>query len=215
MTISRRVQLVVASLCFAGVLAVVAVPASAQAAPIGTDGVINACYMTKGKTKGAVRVVKAGKPCKRKEKAVVWGVAGEAGSAGAGLSSDQVLALLQLMQQQANQIDLLTGRLVDLEGILAGISNGDLTGLLDSLTGRITDLEGILAGISNGDLNALLDSLPVLDLVCGQLSTVTGQTNALRTVLGGLGLNGILTGLGGLLNIPALPTALNPFNCPA
>ena len=28
------------------------------------------------------------------------------------------------------------------------------------------------------------------------------------------GLNGILTGLGGLLVIPSLPTALAPFNCP-
>ena len=191
MTISRRVHALFASLCLAGLIAVVSIPASAQAAPIGSDGVINACYTTKGKTKGAVRVVKAGKPCKRKEKAVVWGLAGssgEAGAPGAGLSSAQILSLLELLQKQASQIDLLTGRIVS--------------------------LEGVLAGISNGDLNALLDSLPVLDLVCGQLSAVTGQADALRTVIGGLGLNGILTGLGGLLQIPALPGALNPFSCP-
>jgi hypothetical protein len=50
--------------------------------------------------------------------------------------------------------------------------------------------------------------------LCSQVSTVTSQLNALQTVIAGLGLNGVLTGLGGALSIPALPSALPSFACP-
>jgi hypothetical protein len=60
-------------------------------------------------------------------------------------------------------------------------------------------------------LNALA---PQVAALCAQMDTVTDQTNALGTALGGLTLNGVLTTLGGALNIPALPSALAPFSCP-
>ncbi len=76
-------------------------------------------------------------------------------------------------------------------------------------------MNGVLDGVTNGDLLGLVEGLPKLDAVCSQLSAVTGQTNLLRSALGGLSLNGVLSSLGGLLNIPALPPALTPFTCPA
>jgi hypothetical protein len=94
-----------------------------------------------------------------------------------------------------------------LEGVLGGLTNGEL---LDAIANAAK-----LDGISVGTLNQLVGTLPVVSSLCSQLSTVTGQTNALRTVIAGLGLNGVLTALGGLLNIPALPAALSPFNCPS
>jgi hypothetical protein len=178
-------------------------PATAAAAPVGSNGVINGCYKAKGKgkRKGALRVVKPGKPCKRRkgEKPIAWlaqgtqGAAGAPGSpgapGGAGISTDQILALIELVQQQADQID--------------------------QLTDRIADLEGILAGITNSDLDEVLDSLALLDTVCDQVSALTGQSNSLLSAIGDLGLNAFLINLGGALNIPTLPAALDPFNCPA
>jgi hypothetical protein len=180
------------------------------AAPVGSDGLVHACYKTKGKGKGTIRVVKAGKQCKKKkgEKPLVWGVQGPSGSngtpgTGSGVTHQNLFDLLALIQNQGQLIDTLTGQL------------DGLTDQLDALTGDVADLSGILDGISNADLNAVIASLPILDSVCSQLSTVTGQANSLLTVLDGLGLNGVLTALGGLLQVPNLPDALDPFSCPA
>ena len=162
-------------------------PATAAAAPVGSNGVINGCYKAKGKGK------------RKGEKPIAWlaqgtqGAAGAPGSpgapGGAGISTDQILALIELVQQQADQID--------------------------QLTDRIADLEGILAGITNSDLDEVLDSLALLDTVCDQVSALTGQSNSLLSAIGDLGLNAFLINLGGALNIPTLPAALDPFNCPA
>ncbi|HEX2128757.1 MAG TPA: hypothetical protein VHF58_06025 [Solirubrobacterales bacterium] len=180
MTISGRRALSAAAVLFALIaLALAARPAAA--APIGSDGVVHACYKAKGKPKGALRVVKAGKPCKAKkgEKPIAWTIFGAPGATGAqgatgetatgGATKQDLLTLLGLIQQQSTMIDQLTSQ-------------------LDGLTGQ-------------------------LGSICDQLSLVTGQSNALRTVIGGLGLNGVLTTLGGLLQIPALPAALDPFSC--
>ena len=55
---------------------------------------------------------------------------------------------------------------------------------------------------------------PVVQGLCTQTGTLTGRLNLLEGALGGLSLNGVLTTLGGLLNIPALPGALPAFSCP-
>jgi hypothetical protein len=187
-------------------LALAARPAAA--APIGSDGVVHACYKAKGKPKGAVRVVKPGKACKTKkgEKAIAWTVFGSPGTSGStgstgtpgttAATQKDLLALLGLIQQQAALIDSLTGQL----GALG----------LD-----IDSLQQILNGVTNGELQSVIASLPLVGDLCDQLSAVTNQANALRTVISGLGLNGALTLIGGLLQIPALPAALNPFSCPA
>jgi hypothetical protein len=43
------------------------------------DGTINGCYAKKG---GKLRVVKAGKPCKKRERSLAWSQTGPAGAAG-------------------------------------------------------------------------------------------------------------------------------------
>ena len=54
--------------------------------------------------------------------------------------------------------------------------------------------------------------LPVrLDGACTQLTDVTKQTGLVEGVVSNLSLTGVL---GGLLNIPALPTPLGAFSCP-
>ena len=232
-------------LALATTFAVVAIaaPAANAATPIDSSGQIHACYKAKGKKgKGAVRLVAPGKACKAKngEKPIMWSAGGATSS---GVSADQMLALLGLIQKQQSQIDALTGRVGGLDDLIDGLTGqigglqdlidgltgdigglqdlldgltgdiGDLDALLATLTGRVGALEGILAGITNGDLLGLLDTLPVVDDLCSQLSLVTGQANSLLTVIDGLGLNGVLTALGGLLQVPPLPNALDPFSC--
>ena len=167
----------------------------AEGAKIGADGTIHACYKTKGKAKGALRVVPAGKPCKRKraERPLSWSV----GSTATTVSDPDMLALFSYIQQQQQ-------RIVALETILDGVTNAELGGVISKLD-----------GITGVQLQDAVDSLPVIASLCTQLSGVTTQVDALRTVIGGLGLNGVLTALGGVLNIPALPAALGPYACPA
>jgi hypothetical protein len=174
-----------ATIAVLATLVIVGAPANAAAAPIGANGVINACYKAKGKGKGTVRVVPAGKKCKAKkgEKPIAWSAAGAAGAPG----------------PQGAQGP-------------AGTGTADLLALIDEQILRIDLLEGLLTGVSNGDLEGLLATMPD---VCDQLSAVTGQTNALAAVIEGLGLNPVLEGLGGLLEIPTLPDPLDPFTCPA
>jgi hypothetical protein len=185
-----------------GAIVLLAAPAAAPAAKIGTDGTIHACYKAKGKPKGAVRVVRAGKPCKRKrgERPLSWSVAPTGGGT---VSNDNVYALLGYIQQQQTEIVSLQTQLEAVEGVLDGVTNGELTG-------AISKLEGI-TGTELGDAVAAVPSVAAL---CTHVSTVTTQVDALRTVISGLGLNGVLTGLGGVLNIPALPAALGAFSCP-
>lgn len=217
-------------LALATTFAVVAIaaPAASAATPIGSDGQIHACYKAKGKGKGTVRLVAPGKACKAKkgEKPIAWSAGGATAS---GVTPEQMFAMLDLIQKQQKQIDALSGQVGGLDDLLGGLTGevgglqdlidgltgdlGDLDSVLGTLTGRVGGLEGILAGITNGDLTSLLDTLPVVSDLCSQLSQVTGQANSLLTVLDGLGLNGVLTALGGLLNVPALPDALDPFSC--
>jgi hypothetical protein len=190
--------------------------ASASAAPIAKNGKVNACYKVKGKAKGAMRVVPAKKKCRKGERKLAWSVAGpgsngQAGSNGAtgatgaagatgpvgpaGATATSSEALLE------TKIAGLTLKLEVLEGLLGGLTNGELTSVVDKLDG-ITGLE----------LSETVGALPVLDSVCSQTSTLTGQTNLLRGVLDGLGLSPALEAIG-LLTIPALPAALPAFDC--
>jgi hypothetical protein len=180
------------------------VPHGAGAAKIGADGTIHACYKAKGKPKGALRVVGPGKACKRKrgERPLSWSVAPPADTG--TVSNENVYALLTYIQQQQGEIQTLTSQLETVEGILDGVTNGELSGVISKLE-----------GITGADLHGAVDAVPAVSSLCSQVATVTTQLDALRTVISGLGLNGILTGLGGVLNIPALPTALGAFSCPA
>lgn len=187
---------------------------SAAAAPIGADGVIQACYKAKGKQKGAVRVVKSTKKCKRKrsERPLSWGIQGPAGPAGS--VSPQVLALIWTQQSKiatletqvselTDQVSELTDQVSELTEVLQGVTNADLTSVISKLD-----------GITGADLTNLVDALPAIDSLCAQVAALTTRGNDLLAAIGGLSLNGVLTGIGGVLNIPSLPTPLSAYACP-
>jgi hypothetical protein len=81
-------------------------------------------------------------------------------------------------------------------GTGSALSRTELEERITVLTARVESLEGLLRGP-----------------VCDQLAALTAQTGALGEVIEGLGLNGVLTTLGGLLDIPELPDALPEFSC--
>lgn len=197
-------------------LLVGALGGTAVAAPIGKGGKVQACYRVKGKAKGAMRVVPTGKKCRKGERKLAWatvgstagpagpvgptgprGSAGDAGATGAtGPAGSSNEAALQA------KIAGLTLKVEGLEGILQGVTNGQLTGTIDKLTG-ITGLQ----------LNETVGALPVVDSLCTQAAAVPGQINAVGTALGGLTLGGLIPG-GLVLTIPSL-TAVTPFTCPS
>ena len=49
---------------------------------VGKDGKVYACYRTKGKAKGAVRLVAKHKHCRKGEKKISWNVTGKHGEVG-------------------------------------------------------------------------------------------------------------------------------------
>jgi hypothetical protein len=86
----------------------------------------------------------------------------------------------------------------------AAATQGDVSGLLDLIHQQSAAIDSL-----KGQLQA------VLTPVCSQLTILTQQANLLRSVINGLGLNGVLTGLGGLLIVPTVPAPLDAFDCPA
>ena len=170
-------------------LLVVAPPASPRKV-VGRDGKIHACYRVKGKPKGALRVVRSRKArCHRGERKVSWAVAAVSGSAGAdgaqgAAGSPGDSALTTKLTEQVN-----------------------------ALSARIDGLESTLAGVTNADLLAAIDSLPAIDSLCQRSEDLTEQVNLLGDAVGGLGLSPALEAIG-LLEIPTLPEALEPFSCP-
>lgn len=187
---------------------------SAIAAPIvAKDGKVSACYRVKGKVKGAMRVVPANKKCRKGERKLAWNVAGSStqngaggatGANGANGAADPAGAATANEAALQAKIASLTVKVDGLEGILAGVTNGDLTGTVAKLT-----------GISGLELSKAVGALPVVDSLCTQASTLTSQLNLVQGGLAGLGLNPVLTTLGGVLNIPTLPALLTAYTCPA
>jgi hypothetical protein len=215
------------------------------AAPVGQDGQIHACYRVKGKPKGSLRVVPSAKArCRRGERKVTWSVAGSAGQTGtSGQSGTGGGGNGQAGQPGAtgspsgneavlqSKIANLNLKLEGLEGVLDGITHGDLLGALGTLNGvnnakllgavnavqgldntKLTDAVNAVTGLDHTKLTEAVDSLPAIDSLCTQASSLTGGINSL-----GLGVKGIsVLGLPGLsLNTSALPTALDPFTCPS
>lgn len=77
----------------------------------------------------------------------------------------------------------------------------------------VTQLEGKVSQLLTR-VEELETLIPTVQALCTQVETVTDQVNAVEEALGGLSLNAVLTTLGGILDIPALPGALPEFNCP-
>lgn len=180
-------------LLVAALALLVSAPAASTHKIVGRDGKIHACYRVKGKPKGALRVVRSHKVrCRRGERKIAWAVAAVSGAAGAGGA-------------QGTQ----GGEGPSGDSALAA----KLTEQVNSLSARVDSLESTLAGVTNADLLAAIDSLPAIDSLCEQSEDLTEQVNLLGDAVGGLGLSPALEAIG-LLEIPTLPTELEPFSCP-
>jgi len=184
-------------------------PASA-ASIVANDGKIHACYKAKGKAKGTLRVVRSAKAkCPKKWKKVAWyasgpaGPQGESGSNGAsgetGTNGTNGLpgtpATATVVKQLEGKVTELLNKVASLETILSGINNQQLKEAIAAVA-DVKALEGVVGSL------------------CSQSSTLTSQLNSVESALGGLKLNAVLTTLGGVLNIPALPGPLSSYSCP-
>jgi hypothetical protein len=180
-----------------------AVESSSAAGIVGRDGKVYACYRTKGKAKGTVRLVAKKKKCRKGEKKISWnatgpaGVAGENGSGGEPGGGGETGAT-----GLEGRIEKLTDRVETLESKLKGITNaalGEVISKLQGVSGK--QLQDAVAAVA--DVNAL----------CTQATTLTSQVNSLGTALGGTALTGVIPlGLG--LLVPGLPSSLPAFGCP-
>src|SRR6476646_2576863 len=188
MTIPTRFSM---SLLILALLGFSAFGSTASAAPpVARDGKIYACYKAKGKGKGTMRLVRNGKVrCQRKWKKVAWYANGSAGP-----------VLVAPVGPAGPKGD--TGS-QGVPGTAGNVVVEQLEDKVSELLTKVESLEGALANLAF--LEATVTSL------CGQTETLTGQLNALESVVGGISLKTILAVL---LEIPALPGALPSFNCP-
>jgi hypothetical protein len=167
---------------------------------VGKDGKVYACYATKGKAKGAVRLVAKHKHCKHGEKKISWNLAGKPGESGQngesaanggnGEPGGPGAAGLE------GRVTALTSKVSSLESVLKGITNTDLTGLLSKLQ-----------GVSGTQLQEAVASVANVKALCTQATALTAKTKELGTALMGISLTGATTPLLEVLglSIPAVP----------
>lgn len=201
-------RLSLASLAVAAVL-LSALVAGAVAAPPGKDGKVHACYRVKGKPKGVLRVVRSPKArCRRGERKLTWtlagapGPAGAPGGAGSGQQGQAGASGSVSSSSLEEKVSALTTRVQNLESVLQGVTN-------QSLTGAIAAVDGL----TNSELTEAVNAVPIVATLCDQATALTAQTGLLGDAIEGLSLNALLTGLGGVLQIPTLPAALPAFSC--
>ena len=162
---------------------------ASAASPIAKDGKIHACYKAKGKGKGTLRLVRNGKVrCPKKWKKVAW----YANGAGMGTPIGAPGPTGPIGPQGAQ------GE----KGSPGTAGNVVVEGLEEKVKELLTRIEG------------LEDLIPAVQSLCTQAETLTDQVNAVETAVSGLGLNAVLTTLGGILEIPTLPGSLPSFSCP-
>jgi hypothetical protein len=209
-TSGSRIGTIALALLAAAALCATVVVGQASGALIGKDGRVYACYKAKGKRKGAVRLVAKKGKCHKGEKKVSWGATlglsgengqnGENGVAGEGGAGGEKGAAA--MQGLEKQVQSLTSKVTQLESVLKGITNTDLTGMLSKLQ-----------GISPTQLQEAVSSVAKVGELCSQTSKLTSQSNALGQTLGGLELLGGLPPLELKKAVP-IPTPLSTFSCP-
>ncbi|HVO53899.1 MAG TPA: hypothetical protein VMT37_05745 [Solirubrobacterales bacterium] len=194
---------IVAAALLAVVLLVTGVGQSASAAGIvGRDGKVYACYRTKGKAKGAVRLVAKKKKCRKGWRKISWsatGPAGENGQNGAagepGAGGEPGVAGLE------GRVEKLTSRVETLEGKLKGITNASLNEALSKLQ-----------GVSGKQLQEAVSAVADVNALCAQGAKLTEQVNSLGSAVGAAE---VIGGLGLALLFPqALPSPLAAFGCP-
>jgi hypothetical protein len=196
------VLVVVAALC-------AVIVANAGGALVAKNGRIYACYKTKGKAKGAVRLIPKKAHCKKGSKKVSWSVSGAAGESGQsgenggngenGSSGESGAAGTKGLE---SKVGALTAKVTSLESVLKGITNTELLGALSKLN-----------GISGTQLQEAVSSVVKVNALCSQAKTLTSQSNALGQALGGLELLGNLPPLELKPAVP-IPTPLSTFACP-
>jgi hypothetical protein len=207
-----RFGLSIGLLAIVGLVSVVLASTAVAAPAIGKGGKISACYRVKGKAKGAMRVVPAGKKCRRGERKLAWNAAGTAGQAGvagptgntgstgaggsAGASGTSNEANLQA------KIASLTVKVEGLEGLLQGVTTGDLSGVV-----------GKLSGVTGPQLTETVGALPVVSSLCTEAEALPAKVNGIGTALGGITLGGLIP-VGLALTIPSV-TSLTAYTCPS
>ena len=179
-------------------LALLLLPGAASAAyPIAKDGKIYACFKTKGKGKGAIRVIRNAKVrCPRKWRKMAWnatvrpGPQGPVGAAGASGGTGVAGA----------------------PGTAGNVVVESLEDKVSELLTRVETLEGVLNGVTNLDLLNAIDAVPAVGALCEQAADLTDQTTALGTTLGSLNtvLDTLLLGFSPI----EVPAALPSFSCP-
>ncbi|HEY6730473.1 MAG TPA: hypothetical protein VI039_05555 [Solirubrobacterales bacterium] len=196
MTIRTRFSMPLLILALLGFLAFSATASAAP--PVARDGKIYACYKAKGKGKGTLRLVRNGKVrCQRKWKKVSWYARGVSGApvlvAPVGPKGDP--------GPQGEQ------------GTAGNVVVTALEGKVSELLTRVQSLEGVLSGVTNGDLLNAVDVVPLVANICERTEALTDQTTALGSTLGSLNtlLNTLLLGFSPV----QVPTALTEFNCPS
>jgi hypothetical protein len=205
---SRIGTLVLALLAAAALCGAVLVGQAAGGKLVGKDGRVYACYKTKGKRKGAVRLVAKKAKCHKGEKKVSWSVRGPAGQGGengqngengAGGEGGAGGEKGTSVQGLEKQVQSLTNKLTSLESVLKGINPGDLAGALSKLQ-----------GVSGTGLQEAVAQVPVVNTLCAQSAKLSEQSNAMGSAIEGLSLAG--TTLIKIL-VPQLPAALPTFSC--
>ena len=140
-----------------------------------------------------VRVVRSGNyRCRRGERRMAWSAATVAGAPGAKGDPGTV----------------------GTPGA-SGASADDtlLKAQISELTSRVSALESVLAGITHEELTEAVNAVPAVESLCENSEELNEQVNLVAEAVEGLGLNATLKTLGGLLVIPPLPEALEPFSC--
>lgn len=195
MTIRTRFSMPLLILALLGFLAFSATASAAY--PIAKDGKIYACFKTKGKGKGTVRVIRNAKVrCPRKWRKMAWnatvrpGPQGPTGATGApGGTGEQ-----------------------GLPGTAGNVVVENLEDKVTELLTKVESLEAILNGVTNTDLLGAIDAVPAVGALCEQAEDLTDQTTALGSTLSSLNavLNPLLLGFSPV----SVPTALPSFSCP-
>lgn len=157
---------------------------ASAASPVAKDGKIYACFKAKGKAKGDLRLLRGAKARCPRK----WQKVAWQATSTPGPRGEAGAPGRPGSNGQAGASGL--------SGVDAGAAVVGLEAKVAQLLLKVESLEG------------------VVEALCTQGGVLTNRLNVLEGVLGGLNLNGVLTTLGGLLNIPALPGALPAFNCP-
>jgi hypothetical protein len=179
---------------------------AAEAALVGKDGMVHACYRAKGKHKGAVRLVSVKGKCRHGERKLKWSVAGpqglpgSTGEGGAGGSPGSTGSPgTSSTTTLEKSVSILTTKVEGLEATLKGVTN-------QSLTGGLAKLQGV----SGTQLEEAVASTAAVDSLCTQVGTLTGRANELSQAIAGIN---ITTLLAVVLHVPPPPTELDPYTC--